>query len=297
MEGARSGTRQGAGPQWGGAMIAALLYHDVLTDDDPASSGFTEPGADIYKLSLAAFDAHLRALHAAASSPPVVVGRDDATPELPRTADASPMPFDEGGSGPRFAFTFDDGGISAHDVIAPALERLGWSGHFFVTTDFIGAPSFVDVDHVRSLHARGHVIGSHSCSHPERMAALGSDELDEEWSRSVAVLSDILGEPVRTASVPNGYYSRAVARSAARAGIRWLFTSEPTTRVDWVDGCGVIGRFNVQASTPPRTVADLVAPISWTRRKQQLHWTGKKVAKRVGGTAYLRLRATLLKGR
>src|SRR5690606_41518968 len=39
---------------------------------------------------------------------------------------------------------FDDGGISAHDVIAPALERLGWSGHFFVTTDFIGAPSFVE---------------------------------------------------------------------------------------------------------------------------------------------------------
>src|SRR5690606_27088060 len=104
MEGARSGTRQGAGRQWGGAMIAALLYHDVLTDDDPASSGFTEPGADIYKLSLATFDAHLRALHAAASSPPVVVGRDEAAPDLPRTADASPMPFDEGGSGPRFAF-------------------------------------------------------------------------------------------------------------------------------------------------------------------------------------------------
>jgi peptidoglycan/xylan/chitin deacetylase (PgdA/CDA1 family) len=278
-------------------MIAALLYHDVLTDADPASSGFTGPGADIYKLTLPAFDAHLNALSSSAAAAPVVVGRDDGKPALRESAHASPVPSSYGRSGPSFALTFDDGGISAHDVIAPALERLGWSGHFFVTTDYLGAPAFLDVDHVRSLHAQGHVIGSHSCSHPERMAALGTDELDEEWSRSVAVLSDIVGDPVRTASVPNGYYNRAVARSAARAGIRWLYTSEPTTRVDWVDGCAVIGRFNVQASTPPHTVADLVAPFSWTRRKQQLHWTGKKVAKRVGGTAYLRLRATLLRGR
>lgn len=282
-------------------MIAALLYHDVLTDDDPASSGFTEPGADMYKLPLPAFDAHLHALRASATSSPVLFGKEatpvERRPGERRPAERSIMPLHESTSGPRFAFTFDDGGISAHDVIAPALERLGWSGHFFVSTDFLGAPAFLDGDQVRSLHARGHVIGSHSCSHPERMSALGTDELDEEWSRSVAVLSDILGEPVRTASVPNGYYSRAVARSAARAGIRWLFTSEPTTRVGRVDGCAVIGRFNVQARTPPDTVADLIAPFSWTRRMQQLQWTGKKVVKRVGGTAYLRLRATLLRGR
>ena len=50
-----------------------------------------------------------------------------------------------------------------------------------------------------------------------------------EWSRSRAMLEDILGHAVDVASVPGGYFSAVVARAAREAGIRVLFTSEPVT--------------------------------------------------------------------
>ena len=72
--------------------------------------------------------------------------------------------------------TFDDGGVSALQTTADLLEKYGWRGVFFVTTDRIGTPTFLNADHVRELHRRGHVIGSHSCSHPERMSCCGPEQ-------------------------------------------------------------------------------------------------------------------------
>src|SRR2546421_11759443 len=129
------------------------------------------------------------------------------------------------------------------------LERHGLRGHFFVVTDFIGTAPFLNADQIRELRGRGHVVGSHSCSHPERISACGREQLVEEWRRSCAVLSDILGEAVTTASVPGGFYSKAVAEAAAEAGVRLLYTSEPTTRTWTVAGCEVRGRYSVVRGT------------------------------------------------
>ena len=63
----------------------------------------------------------------------------------------------------------------------------------------------------------------------------------------VSLLADILGEPIEVASVPRGYYSRQAAASAARAGLKLLFNSEPVTRAHTVDGCMVLGRFSAGA--------------------------------------------------
>src|SRR4029078_6811863 len=98
---------------------------------------------------------------------------------------------------------------------------------------------------IRALHARGHVIGSHSCSHPARMALCDGEQMRREWEESGPVLSDILGVPVRAASVPGGYFSNRVADAAARAGIRALFTSEPTTRVWPRGGLPTFGRYSI----------------------------------------------------
>ena len=51
-----------------------------------------------------------------------------------------------------------------------------------------------------------------------------SIDMVPEWSRSRAVLEDILGARSTSASVPGGYYSAVVARAARDAGIRVLFT-------------------------------------------------------------------------
>src|SRR6266511_2641064 len=99
-----------------------------------------------------------------------------------------------------------------------ALEWHGWRGHFLVTAQRVGSPSFMSAAQIRELHARGHVIGTHSYSHPTRMGACAPERILDEWQRSVAILSDILGEPVVTGSVPGGYYTRPVAEAGARTG-------------------------------------------------------------------------------
>jgi len=105
---------------------------------------------------------------------------------------------------------------------------------------------------IRELHARGHAVGSHSCSHPTRMALCKPAEPKREWTESVRVLAAILDSPVRIASVPGGYYLKSVAHEAAAAGIEVLFNSEPITRPQRVSGCLVVGRFSIRQGVSGR---------------------------------------------
>ncbi len=189
--------------------------------------------------------------------------------------------------------TVDDGALSTFTTIAPALERYGWHGHFFVTTNWIGQPGFLDCFQIRELQRRGHLVGSHSCSHPERMSHLSWQELLHEWSDSCAMLSSLVGQPITTASVPGGYYAPKVAKAAAEAGIRFLFTSEPTAQVTYVDGCAVFGRYSVRRSMSPTKVAEIAAGATFPRWKEAAIWCGKKTAKRVLGNSYIRMRRML----
>ena len=188
--------------------------------------------------------------------------------------------------------TFDDGGSSSL-LIAEKLASYGWPGHFFITTGKIGRPGFVTPDEIRRLHELGHVVGSHSETHPERMSRLAWADLMREWGDSVRTLSEILGEDVVTGSVPGGYYSKTVARAAAEAGIRVLFNSEPVTRPHAVDGSVVVGRFSLHRDSQPELAVDLVRR-RLPRARQFAGWNARKAAKSVGGNAYLRLRQVLL---
>jgi peptidoglycan/xylan/chitin deacetylase (PgdA/CDA1 family) len=254
--------------------VASLLYHDVLADgrDD---SGFAGGGAAIYKLDNARFREHLAALEAAGFDARWPVDR------LP-PANASLM------------LTFDDGGVSAHSRTADLLERHGWIGHFFVTAGLIGTPGFLDAHQIRDLDRRGHSIGVHSWSHPPRISALAPPQILEEWRRAVDHLEEILARPVAIGSVPGGYTSRTVLTTAARAGIRFLFTSEPVSRVQLLDQCQIFGRFAVMRSTPASLAVSLAAGSGWVRGRQWLAWNTRKAAKLTAGPMYDRVRQALL---
>lgn len=252
----------------------ALLYHDVVADADWEASGFPGGSAATYKLERPAFERHLAAVSAAA-------GRRGTVSQLRDAAPTGPLPV---------LLTFDDGGASAYGCVADLLERAGWRGHFLITTDYLDRPGFVTRAQVRDLAARGHVIGSHTCSHPIPMAACRWDHLVDEWTRSAGVLGDLLGAPVRVASVPGGAFSPLVARAAAAAGISALFTSEPTTACAEVDGCLVIGRYLVRRGTSPAAAGAIAAGQLAARLRQLWFWNLKKMAKAVGGSAYLALR-------
>ncbi|REJ68536.1 MAG: hypothetical protein DWQ31_07685 [Planctomycetota bacterium] len=258
-----------------------LLYHDVVENGDYDASGFRDGAARRYKLDRDEFVKHLDAIAAATSRPPVTVYDLDKQP-------ATPCPVTIG---------FDDGGVSALTIIAAEFNARGWPAHFFVTTDYIGTPGFLDAAQIRELHAMGHVIGSHSCSHPNPMAACDDEQLRDEWTHSIARLSDILGEPVRVGSIPGGAYGTNVARAAAAAGIDRLFTSEPTTRTWQVDGCTLLGRFGIEVEDAPAKAADFVSGKWTTHTKEYVVWNGKKFLKRAGGPVFYRLRDWWYRGR
>jgi hypothetical protein len=126
------------------------------------------------------------------------------------------------------------------------------------------------------------------------MAALPQDRIESEWRQSLARLADILGEPVKVASVPGGYYSRLVGRTAAAAGIEVLFNSEPTAAASLTDGCLVLGRYVVKRGMGPEWAAGFAAGRRGPRWKQTALWKAKRVAKALGGAAYLKLREAIL---
>jgi peptidoglycan/xylan/chitin deacetylase (PgdA/CDA1 family) len=256
----------------------ALIYHDVLADAGSDDSGFSGADAQTYKLTERRFHHHLDLIAAAlgVAAPLCIADRGAMT-----TMDGAVI------------LTFDDGGASAPTRILRALGERGWRAHFFVTTDFIGTKGFVTRAGLRELHAAGHVVGSHSASHPMRMSYLAPEAIRREWRESRARLEDLLGTSVTAASVPGGYYSPAVAAAAAEAGIRVLFTSEPRRSVVTGDGIAVVGRFSVTRRTPDRDVVSLASGRQGVALRQRLLWSAKKVAKRLGGEAWLAARRKL----
>ena len=113
-------------------------------------------------------------------------------------------------------------------------------------------------------------------------------DLVREWGGSVAILSDLLGEPITSASVPSGYYSRRVAEAAATAGIRLLFTLEPSTSTTTVQGCLVAGRYTIRDRHSAEYAASIASGARVPRLRQHVSWNVKKVLKAMPGYSGLR---------
>ncbi len=207
--------------------VVSFLYHDVC--DDPSHSGFQRKSALPYKHGTREFRENLDVIAGTGNSPFIV------------TAD--------GPSGPGLLLTFDDGGKSAMHI-AEELQGRGWRGHFFVTTSMIGKRGFLSRADILDLHRRGHVMGCHSHTHPVPFNSLTFDEMVDEWSTSRRTLEDIVAKRVTTASVPGGDVSSDAIRAAAKSGIEYLFTSEPTSRPWSSHGITCLGRVCLKVGTP-----------------------------------------------
>jgi len=249
----------------------ALMYHDVVAPEAPDASGFPGGAAASYKLGRAEFAAHLDALAAAG----LRSGRCDV-------AEAGDV-----------LLTFDDGGASAPHIAAE-LERRGMLGHFFITTTRIDTPGFVSRDELRALAAAGHIVGSHSHTHPVEISRLDDAALAAEWANSMATLREILGHPIEVASVPGGFLSRRVAAAAAAAGVRQLFTSEPVAGASQGPGCMLLGRYTLWRGMPAEVAVALARGQGTARLRQWLGWNLKKPLKRWARPLYHWVRARRL---
>ncbi len=225
-------------------LIASFGYHDVT--DDPSQSGFQRDGAVPYKLGTRLFGEHLDRL------------AQERSPALLTDIDLTK-------SGRHLLLTFDDGGKSAL-ATAAELSRRGWKGHFFITTSLIGRRTFLDSREIRQLRDAGHLVGTHSHTHPDIYRELSWERMLVEWRQSSDILAQILGEPCLAGAVPGGEISGTVLRSAGAAGLRHLFTSEPWLAPRLVGGCWILGRYCAKASTSADEIARLARFESWTNK-------------------------------
>ncbi len=223
--------------------IAGFGYHEIT--DEPSASGFQRPGARPYTLTPRAFAEHLDQLAASEAHPMRVTDIDFAR------------------RGRCVVLTFDDGGKSAVHA-GDALARRGWIGHFFIVSSLIGTRTFATAGDIRYLASCGHIVGTHSHTHPDIFPDLTPERMLEEWRTSGDAISEIVGAPCLTASVPGGDISRQVLESAARSGIRYLFTSEPWLSPRSVGECHVLGRFCAKVGTSPDRIRALAQFRGWT---------------------------------
>lgn len=185
---------------------------------------------------------------------PAACGDEDARSRLSRSAwrmvaeMAAASPHD-------VRLTFDDGNRSDVDIALPVLQPLGRKAAFFISTDMIGRPGYMDAADIRALHRAGMEIGSHGAAHVG-WTGLGTTTLLEQLARARAILEDIVGVAVDRIAIPFGRYDRRVLGALKRAGTRQVFTSDSGPAAP---GAWLVTRNTLTSAITPARLAHLLA--------------------------------------
>lgn len=242
-------------------MKIVLMYHDIYRES-VSESGFQNTTSFQYKVQADEFEAHVAAVSEYCGNHPEV----------------------------EVEFTFDDGGCSFYTLAAPILEKYDRKGTFFISTNYLDTPLFLNMEQLRMLTKRGHHIGSHSHTHPA-LTCLNEEDIAEEWNVSVLKLQCCnFGE--MTASVPNGDGNKVVMQKALDAGIQTLYTSVPTTKVNNYNGMKIVGRYVVYQGM---STADVMSIVSNENRRRMMYakWWILRMVKSALGNNYNKLKGVL----
>lgn len=251
------------------------MYHDII--QDYALSGFLDPGADSYKLTRDTFIRHIDTLKMRNDKPVLITNKFFQGDHQKKTY---------------FTLTFDDGGISCYDIIAEVLDEVGWHGHFFIPTDFINSPHFLTSQQIKNLRKRGHVIGTHTCSHSLMLSKFKFTRILKEWTDSIKKLSDILGEQIEIGSIPYCGLSKNVIKAASLSGVKILFTSQPTGNVRFcrAEDCLILGRYTITSKINDKTAAKLASGAILPHLSQNLNTKIKILTRILFGSYFPKIR-------
>lgn len=241
-----------------------MMYHDVYRHSIK-ESGFNTNGANHYKIAFDAFEEQLQILSEMIANN--LIKKEDVI------------------------LTFDDGGVSFSDVIMPLLGKYGFKGHFYISTDYIGEDGFMTADQVKMLVENGHVVGSHSCSHPRNISSLNISDREHEWFTSIEKLDSICGCKTEEISIPNGYFSKKDTDIFKRACISKVYTSSIGEH-KFINGVEIIGRIAIDSTT---SVQSFIAYITggWQLRKLVIKQSILQIIKSILGNSYIRIKKVL----
>jgi peptidoglycan/xylan/chitin deacetylase (PgdA/CDA1 family) len=191
----------------------------------------------------------------------------------------------------RIGLTFDDGYRSDLEN-ARSLSAHGYDALFFIATEYIGLPAYLDQTQIKELKAMGMCIGSHS-HHHSWLAPMSDKQVEWELSHSKQVLEDIVEAPVRDLSFPGGSYDGRVVAIGRRLGYQRFFTSDWGLNADKQFVGGVLRRTSVLNTLDGKRFDALLRRRSYAARHAL--FAAKEWTKRaIGDDRYVKLRRALL---
>ena len=199
--------------------ICTLMYHDVYLHEK-TESGINIDSAQSYKISASQFERQIKAIREYVDAHKI----DESSIRI----------------------SFDDGGVSFLTVTAPILEKYGFKGYFFIATGFLNSDGFLSDEQVIELYKRGHFVGSHSHTHRQMMNALSRDELMMDWKKSIEILGRLINNPIKIASLPNGFSSSVILDVLDELGIEDVYTSSPMDKPTKRGNLTLLGRYGIK---------------------------------------------------
>lgn len=150
-----------------------------------------------------------------------------------------------------FALTFDDGPGENTPALLKILADAGVKATFFA----IGINVATNPDYLKQVYDRGHVIGSHTYTHPD-IATLSQDRITAEMQQTDSAILQAIGRAPRLFRYPYGSYSNTgetVIRSMGKTAVYW--------NVDTVD-------WQVYDKNPRRIFDDMPGQVAAARATQ-----------------------------
>lgn len=115
-------------------------------------------------------------------------------------------------------FTFDDGWLSAYNMLIPQLDERGWKATNFIISSYPDKPGYqsdyIGTKHIKSLMDRCHEVTSHTVTHPD-LVSLPAEQWQLELANSLKTLQS-WGTPSYGVAPPYGSYSPEITAQASK---------------------------------------------------------------------------------
>jgi peptidoglycan/xylan/chitin deacetylase (PgdA/CDA1 family) len=120
--------------------------------------------------------------------------------------------------------TFDDGWLGNYLNAYPILKEYEFKGTFFIATDLIGKPFYMNWEQLEEMQASGMSVQSHTVNH-RPLAGMEEQEIVFELLESKKAIEERLRVEVNHLSLPHGLKNGRIWPLAEEIGYKTISTS------------------------------------------------------------------------